>query len=102
MDHETVITMQELSKNKVDLEDLKNKVLREEPDEGKLKTKLFSVSYDNASPKEILETQLNDFLNTLDPWQIHTIQFSTNKFPLSGTISGEFQETWNAMVVYEE
>ena len=73
------------------------------------KVKLFQVVADNGVVKgtckdgrSVLEQQINDFLATKDSFYINNVQFNAQRNFLPGTVLGEYQELWTALVEYEE
>lgn len=62
----------------------------------------FNNVYKTKDGKIDLENQINDFLNSLESYQIVNIQISVNKNFLPATTAGEYEEFWVANIVYEE
>ena len=73
------------------------------------KVRLFQVIADNGvvrgtnqDGKSVLEQQINDFLSTKDSFYVSNVQFNAQRNFLPGTVLGEYQELWTALVQYEE
>lgn len=71
------------------------------------KVKFFQVTADNGvvkgsglDGKTVIEQQVNDFVK--EQSFINCVQFNFQRNFLPGTVLGEYQEVWTAMVGYEE
>lgn len=111
MDKPTAVLMNDLSKNQVDLKELKQQttkgIIEKAKEEGPkpAKIKLFSITADSREGRNIqqeLENQINMFLLSLNSFYVEDINVGYSKTFLPGTVSGEYQETWYGMVKYTD
>jgi len=111
MNEEIAKDLLNLHKKEVNLVDLKQqttqgiieKALNAGPKP--VKIKLFSITADNREGRNVqkeLETEINNFLLSLNPFRVEDINVGYSKTFLPGTVSGEYQETWYGMVKYQD
>lgn len=81
----------------------------EQSPEEHCKVKLFKVSYDHRASsvnapdgKQEIENQLNEFLSTIQPFMVQSVDIKVVKNFLPHTQTGEYEEIWYGIVVYEE
>jgi hypothetical protein len=67
-----------------------------------VKVKIFTCNMQNDSGKDIIEQRVNEFLEGLEVDKVLDVKFNVNRQFLIGTMSGEYEEVWYAMIEYIE
>lgn len=92
-----------LSEKEVNLEELKNQVLKEvEPAGSQMKVEFFRSYGRGQDCLAELKKQINDFLEKHDSYSIVDIKFQVVKNFLLGSTLGEYEENGYGMVSYIE